>query len=602
MQPRSCRVAVLLLFAALAAGTPARAAKQDGPRAQLNKLADAYQGVLRRMQTRPAVGPRASAIQLAAVKRYEAKLAGIDPAQLDAQGRITYRILKTELAARRESLAQWMTTDLFGQLGEERFSLTAVSDGLSYIDRSTVAGWKTTLGLLKRAPFVVNGYIALQEKALAQGFAGPAPAVETMIESVGTLVTRDRGTNPFLGLEREFVKTFGGEQKVRASAELSALRAELRTVVTTQVLPSHRKLHEYLKERVLPRASELKVETRRPGYRDAYLRHLKQHLGAQHPTPEALGARGREEVAMLRRELWQTLQKVGPLVPRELQKGARSFEARMEALRADPANSFQTKEELLTAAAEAITGSRRFARGVAPLPAGELPVEKMPAAYEPFLSAAVVQRPGPGGKTGQVLIINTSDLSAWSRMDLKAFLAHEGFPGHAQAGFIAAKQKGLPKFRQKAAKTDYDEGWALYSEFLLNERKQYTPQEKVGYLVSQLWRAARLVVDTGLHTGTMTPEQATRYFMKNAFASREVAEAEIKRYITYPGQALAYYHGMLQILDLRSEVQKLLGSGYDERAFHTKFLSLGSVPLEEARRAVLAWANRRKAQLARGNR
>jgi uncharacterized protein (DUF885 family) len=165
------------------------------------------------------------------------------------------------------------------------------------------------------------------------------------------------------------------------------------------------------------------------------------------------------------------------------------------------------------------------------------------------------------------------------------------------AAMYAEKAGDGSTYRAAAANTEFDEGWALYMEAQRDAQGAFTPEERVGYLVNHLWRAARLVVDTGLHTGTMTPDEAREYFQMSTFLDRKAAAAEIQRYIDWPGQALAYYSGKRKILEIRNECQGILGADFDLRGFHAKMLGLGSVPMSEVRTAMVQWANRRKGQI-----
>jgi uncharacterized protein (DUF885 family) len=163
---------------------------------------------------------------------------------------------------------------------------------------------------------------------------------------------------------------------------------------------------------------------------------------------------------------------------------------------------------------------------------------------------------------------------------MPALTLHESAPGHALQLALAAEQRGQPAFRRDSYISAYGEGWGLYSEYLGNEMGIYsTPYERFGYLTYQMWRAARLVVDTGIHHDGWTRQQAIDYLTQNtALSDREIAN-EVDRYISWPGQALSYEIGYLKILELRRKAEQALGDKFDLRAFHDTVLQLGSVPL-----------------------
>lgn len=196
----------------------------------------------------------------------------------------------------------------------------------------------------------------------------------------------------------------------------------------------------------------------------------------------------------------------------------------------------------------------------------------------------------PRDGEGTLQVNTTALLSAQRRHELPTLMTHEAFGGHHVAALHAEAQHHLPDFRRFAVMSAFDEGWALYAEQLRDEQGGYTPVERVGYLAQQLWRAARLVVDTGLHTGVMSRAAAVRYLERVALLPRARAEAEVRRYLDCPAQALAYYVGKEKLLALRTNVKRIQGTRFDLKRFHRKLLSLGAVPWGEAENALVAWA------------
>ncbi|TAL84702.1 MAG: DUF885 family protein, partial [Rhodanobacter sp.] len=184
-------------------------------------------------------------------------------------------------------------------------------------------------------------------------------------------------------------------------------------------------------------------------------------------------------------------------------------------------------------------------------------------------------RGGPG-----VYLVNTYDLKSRPLYNMPALTLHESYPGHALQLELAAERHGQPAFRRNGYISAYGEGWGLYSEYLGNEMGIYkTPYQKFGYLTYQMWRACRLVVDTGIHHLGWTRQQAIDYLTVNtALSDREIAN-EVDRYISWPGQALSYELGYLKIRQLRSKAEQALGPKFDIRHFHDTVLSTGSVPL-----------------------
>jgi uncharacterized protein (DUF885 family) len=244
-------------------------------------------------------------------------------------------------------------------------------------------------------------------------------------------------------------------------------------------------------------------------------------------------------------------------------------------LRGDPRFYAKTPQDLLDRAAWiAKTFDGKASRYFGRLPRARFAIRPVPADLAPFYTGG---RGGPG-----VYLVNTYNLPARPLYSLPALTLHESAPGHAFQMPLAAENTALPAFRRDGYLSVYGEGWALYCEALGEEMGMYeTPYELFGMLSYQAWRAARLVVDTGIHAQGWSRERAQRYLHDNtALADHEIA-TEVDRYIAWPGQALSYYTGELAIQRARARAEAALGPRFDIRAFHDAILSLGSVPVAE---------------------
>jgi uncharacterized protein (DUF885 family) len=206
------------------------------------------------------------------------------------------------------------------------------------------------------------------------------------------------------------------------------------------------------------------------------------------------------------------------------------------------------------------------------LPRQRFTIEPVPDDIAPFYTS------GRGG--ARVYLVNTYDLPSRPLYNLTALTLHESAPGHSMQGALADEQEGLPSYRRKVYISAYGEGWALYCEKLGVEMGMYdTPYDRFGMLTFQMWRAARLVVDTGIHHKGWTRAQAIQFLHDNTALADHDIEIEVDRYISWPGQALSYYLGEMAIVEARAKAEKALGSKFDIRAFHDMILSMGSVPL-----------------------
>jgi len=199
----------------------------------------------------------------------------------------------------------------------------------------------------------------------------------------------------------------------------------------------------------------------------------------------------------------------------------------------------------------------------------------------------------PGSADGQrpgVFYVNTHDLPSRPKYAMEALYLHEAIPGHHYQGSIAQEATDMPRYRRFAYDTAYGEGWALYAESLGRDLGLYTdPYSQFGALSAEMWRAVRLVVDTGMHAKGWTREQAIDYFRANTALGDADIKAEVERYIAWPGQALAYKVGELKILELRRRAQARLGPRFDIRAFHAQVVDSGSLPLAVLEKKIDRW-------------
>ena len=235
------------------------------------------------------------------------------------------------------------------------------------------------------------------------------------------------------------------------------------------------------------------------------------------------------------------------------------------------------------------------------LPQADLIVKRV----EPFRErdgAAQHYYPGtPDGSRPGIYYAHLSDMTAMPKNQLEVIAYHEGLPGHHMQISIAQELKGVPLFRTQARFTAYSEGWGLYSEYLAKEMPgtYLDPYQDFGRLTGEIWRAIRLVVDTGLHAKGWTEQEAIDYFAANSPEPLESITSEIQRYIVMPGQATSYKIGMLKILELRAQAKKALGVNFDIRAFHDVILGGGALPLPLLERKVLRWINEAQRILSR---
>jgi len=409
---------------------------------------------------------------------------------------------------------------------------------------------------LNDTPRFFNEEVANMRAGLARRFTPPKITLKGRDLSIAAIAEAKHAE------DTPFWKPFATMPASIPESTQAELRLKAHAVIEQKIIPAYAALLKFFREDYLPGAQEsLAAESLPDG--KAYYRSKILEYATVDLSPAQIHEIGLHEMAGIHAEMLTAIQQTGF-------RG--DFPAFLQYLRTDPQFYAKTPEELLMRAAFI---AKEF-DGVAARYFGYLPRERfgirpVPAEIAPFYTSA---RGGPG-----VYFVNTYDLPSRGLFALPALTLHESAPGHAFQIPIAMEHKDLPKFRG-AYISAYGEGWAVYCERLGTEMGIYhTPYETFGMLSYQAWRAARLVVDTGIHSQGWTREQARQYLHDNTALSDHEIETEVDRYISWPGQALSYYLGELSILKERHKAETALGAKFNIRAFHDAVLETGSVPL-----------------------
>jgi uncharacterized protein (DUF885 family) len=348
-----------------------------------------------------------------------------------------------------------------------------------------------------------------------------------------------------------------------AEADQASLRAQAVAVIRDSVQPAYRDLLAFMRNDYLPGMRSSLAAHDLPDGKEYYHAKIREYTTLD-MDPDAIHALGESEVARLHGEMVDTMKQTGF-------KG--DFASFLVFLRADAQFQAYSGQDLLMRAAwiaKKFDGKASQYFGL--LPRARFAIQPVPDDIAPFYTAG---RGGPG-----LFLLNTYDLPTRPLYNLTALTLHESAPGHAFQIPLALEHKQQPEFRRHTYLSAYGEGWALYCEWLGQEMGMYeTPYDRFGMLNYQIWRAARLVIDTGIHAQGWSRDRAIDYLREYTALPEHEIQTEIDRYIAWPAQALSYYLGENAILEGRRNAEKALGARFNIRAFHDTVLELGSVPL-----------------------
>lgn len=500
----------------------------------------------------PHVDAKAQAGRLAFWQDVMKQLDGVRPAELSAPERVNFAVYRAQIAALADA-------QRFREYEQPVNADSTFWSNFTYSARrpfTTVADYRNFIKLLGALPVYFDEEVANMRAGLARGFTPPRVTLkgrDAMLASVADAKTPQ---------ETVFYTPFKTMPSTIPPAEQDALRLTAAKAIRESVQPAHASVLRFMREEYVPGARDTLAAESLPGGK-AYYQSKIVEFTTTALTAGQIHQIGLSEMAKIRAEMQAA-------IAQSQFKG--DFPAFLQFLRTDPRFYARTPEELLMRAAyiaKKFDGKADQYFGY--LPRRRFAIKPVPDDQAPFYTAG---RGGPG-----VYWVNTYNLPARALYSLPALTLHESAPGHAFQMPVAMEQQGLPPFR-RAYISAYGEGWALYAERLGSEMGMYeTPYETFGMLSYQAWRAARLVVDTGIHAQGWTRAQAQAYLHDNTALADHEIETEVDRYISWPGQALSYYLGEMAIIEARKKSEAALGTKFDIRAFHDTVLQMGSVPL-----------------------
>lgn len=495
-----------------------------------------------------------------------ARTLAIDPAELEEGDAVTWKLLRDKLDA-EQALArcrfhEWVVDSSSGNVFGE----------ISYLVESHVVKTRddarNVVARMRQGPRLIDDTIANLAIGLAAGRVSSAEKVRRVIDQ----------------LDGELAKSADAWAMARPAwaDRFADEHAELRAVVEAEVVPAVVRLRDFLRDRVLPGARrEDEGLCALPDGAAAYRASIQFHVGVA-IEPRALHEIGLAEIARTDRELAELGRRV---------LGTPDLAATLARLRTDRSLYFESGAELLAHAQRALDRAKAAVPGYfAVLPVTDCVMREIPDYEAPYSTIAYYRQPHYDGTKPGEYFVNTYKPETRPRFELEALTWHESIPGHHLQIALAQELGEMPAFRKLDGSTAFIEGWALYTEWLAEEMGLYSSDlDRIGRVSYDAWRASRLVVDTGIHALGWTRARAERFMLDHTALTAINISNEVDRYIGWPGQALAYKFGQLEILRLRRLAEQRLGTRFDLKAFHATVLGAGAVTLPVLADRVTGW-------------
>ena len=436
------------------------------------------------------------------------------------------------------------------------------------------ADYRSYLNRLAQFPKMNADIIAISRQALAKGFVQPCVAMGGFTQTI-------HGAVDGKAEDTRFFEPFKRSRPADVSAaDWDMMKAEAVRLIVDVLSPAYHSFSDFYEKDYAPRCAKKVGASFLPQGKAYYAFKARAHTTTD-LTPDQIHQIGLTEVARILARM--------DIVA--LQAGYPNRQAMIAKMRTDPQYYARTPDALMAAAAQ----QAKLIDGMLPSYFGKLP--RLPYGLKPIpketAETTTTAYYSPGSLSGGIAgfyYVNTSKLDQRPLFELPALTAHEAVPGHHLQGALQ-QEIDLPNFRKYAAWfTAYGEGWGLYSEYLGEEMGLYdTPEKMMGRLSYEMWRACRLVVDTGMHAKGWTKAQAIQFMTENSALSAANIEAEVNRYISWPGQALGYKIGEIKLRELRAKAEQRLGPKFDLRRFHDAVLAQGAVPLDVLSEAIGRW-------------
>lgn len=509
-------------------------------------------------------------------RRALSDLSEIDRAQLSKQERINYDLFKLRYQDRIEGAAFSPHLIPISQRG----GIQTLDENASRLRLANAQDFADWLARLEKIDELMDQTIALMNEGIATGILPPKATMQRVPAQIAKQLVKD----PEQSL---FYKVFNEMPTDIPKTEVASIQARAKIVIATKVIPAYQKLDTYFNEVYYPACRETYGVSDLPNGKK-YYEYLVKRFTTTDMTPEEVHQIGLNEVKRNRAEMERAISESG---------FEGSFDEFVHFLRTDPQFYYDTPEALFEGY---LAMSKRLDPELVHL-FGKLPrmpygLKKIPDVSAPDTTTAYYNRPAADGSRAGYYYVNLYKPETRPKWEMAVLSVHESVPGHHIQIALQQELEALPNFRRYSGFTVFVEGWGLYSERLGYDMGLYDdPYDRFGQLTYDMWRAVRLVVDTGMHYKGWSRQRAIDYFKANAPKSELDIINEIDRYISMPGQALAYKIGQLKILELRAEAEARLGKSFDIKEFHDVVLGSGAIPLDVLQATVRDWLNEKLA-------
>jgi uncharacterized protein (DUF885 family) len=456
----------------------------------------------------------------------------------------------------------------------QRGGVQNLENNASYLSFESVKDYDDWLIRMSKVGDVVDQTIKLAEQGRKSGYMSPKILMQRIPEQIEAQLVDNAEASPFYTLFKELPDTISEDEQGR-------LRATARETIETTILPAYNELGKYFSNTYLPACRDSIGLSALPNGSTWY-EHRARRYTTTPMSPDEIHRLGLDEVRRIRDEMQLIIDEVD---------FAGDFQAFLVFLRTDPQFYFDNRDDLYQSY---LATSKRIDPELVKL-FGKLPrmpygVKPIPDSIAPDTTTAYYSRPAADGTRAGTFWVNLYKPEVRPKYEIEVLTVHEAMPGHHLQIALQQELSDLPNFRRYGGFTAYTEGWGLYSEYLGYDLGLYKdPYSRFGQLTYEMWRAVRLVVDTGMHYKGWTRQQAIDFFKDNAAKAELDIINEIDRYIGNPGQALAYKIGQLKMLTIRRRAELALGDKFDVRAFHDEMLGAGALPLDILEQRMDAW-------------